>query len=244
MILTEEQFKDIKEYTLSCHPNEMCGIISDGIFIPVDNIHEEPEDNFTLNPVQIAPYFGKIDAIIHSHTRDIKAHEVFDLRTPSYADIQGQKKTNVPWLIVGTEGYNVTEPLVIPRVRNEDYLERPFIWYMNDCYSLVQDYYWFELGIDLPDHKAEKDFANIRRRDGLFDDYIQEYGFEEFNPFNVELEKGDILLLDNGGYTRNHLGIYSGDGYVIHQDMLSRIEPVENFAYRIHKVLRYVNKSI
>ena len=244
MVLTEEQFKEIKDYTLSCYPNEMCGIITENIFVPIDNVHENPEDNFTLNPVQIAPFFGKIDAIIHSHTRAIDKTEILDLRTPSYADVLGQKKTNIPWLIVGTEGVTVTPPLTIPRIKNNNYIERPFIWFMNDCYSLVQDYYWFELGIDLPDHKADKDFTTIRRRDGLFDNYIQEYGFEEYNPLTVEFLKGDIFLLDNGGAIRNHLGIYTGDGYVLHQDMLSRREPVENFAYKIHKVLRYVNKSL
>ena len=244
MNITLEQTIAIKKHTLECYPNEMCGIITDGIFIPILNTNEKPENNFTLNACEVANYLGKIEAVVHSHTRAINKHEVLDLRTPSYADIIGQQKTNVTWLIVGTEGVNVTEPLSIPRIKNNKYLERPFIWFMNDCYSLVQDYYYFEFGIELPNHKAEENFSDIRHKNNIFDNYIQEFGFDELPVDINSLQKGDILLLDNAMFTRNHLGIYQGNGYVLHQDMLSMEEPIENFMFKIHKVLRYANKSI
>lgn len=239
MQLSQEQFNIITEHTLNCHPNEMCGILVNDTFIPITNIHSEPENNFTLNPIELVNYLGKIQAILHSHCRDLKAPEILDLRTPSYNDIINQKKSKLPWLIFSTEGINVTYPLEIPRIKNNQYLERPFIWFISDCYSLVQDYYLFELNIELPDHKAEEDFANIRKLHNLFDDYIKDYGFIEL-PATIKLEKGDLLLLDNAGHTRNHLGIYE-DGYVLHQDMLSIKEKVEHFIGRIHKVLRYDN---
>ena len=240
MKLTKKQLIDIKEHSLKCFPNEMCGIISNKIFIPITNIHEKAENNFLMNPIELMPYAGKISAIVHSHTRDPKTKGSLDIRTPSWNDILGQQKSKVPWIIVGTEGIGITDYLTIPRIKNNKYTDRPFIWFMNDCYSIVQDYYWFEFKINLPNHKAEEDFANIRRRDNLFDNYIQQFGFKEL-PTDVELQKGDILLLDFAGFTRNHLGIYQGDKTVLHQDIISRIEPIENFQDRFHKVLRYVN---
>lgn len=242
MDISQEVFEQIKQHTLSCYPNEMCGIIVDGSFVSITNIHEEPENNFTLSPIELVPYLGRITYIVHSHCRDIRKPEIFDLRTPSYPDTIGQKKSGIPWLIVGCEGVTVTEPLQIPRVKNNNYLERPFIWFISDCYSLVQDYYWFEFGIDLPDHKADEDYSNIRKLHNLFDNYIQEYGFIELSV-NTKLQKGDILLLDNAGHVRNHLGIYDGEGCILHQDMLSVKEQLEHFIGRFHKVLRYESKS-
>ncbi len=237
MQLSQEQFNEVSTYTLNCYPNEMCGILVEDTFIPIPNIHEKPENNFTLCPITLVQYLGKIQAIIHSHCRELKSIELLDLRTPSYNDLIGQKKSKVPWLIVSCEGINVTYPLEIPRIKNNNYLQRPFIWFINDCYSLVQDYYLFELGIDLPDHKADEDFCNMRKLDDLFEDYIKEYGFIEL-PATVQLQKGDLILLDNAGRTKNHLGIYE-DGYILHQGMLSIKERIEHFIGRIHKVLRY-----
>jgi|694.fasta_scaffold12495_7 proteasome lid subunit RPN8/RPN11 len=236
-------FEDIKEYILSKYPEEACGIIVEGVFIPLENVHEEPEKHFTIKAEDLIPYAGKISYIIHSHCRNPKKPEVIDLRTPSFSDISGQKDSGVPWLIFGTEGYTVKEPLELPRVHNNDYIFRPFIWYINDCYSLVQDYYEFEFGIILPDHKADKDFADIRRINNIFGPFISEYGFIEFSPINHEFQKGDLVLLDQHGYEQNHLGIFE-DGFILHQDMMSKKERIEHFIGRIHKVLRHESKSI
>ena len=242
MKLSNKEFIKISEAALAYYPKELCGIISEGIFIQITNIHEEPEKHFTLCPIELAEHLDKIEAVVHSHTKTIRTTELFDLRTPSYADIVGQKQTGIPWLIVGTEGVNVSRPLEIPRVRNNNYLERPFIWYINDCYSLVQDFYWFELGIDLPDHKAEKNFENIRKEHSLFEKYISEYGFIELSAFS-ELQEGDLVLLDTGGRVKNHLGIYT-NGFILHQAALSIKEEAYHFTGRTHKVLRHVSKSI
>ena len=244
MSLSTEQFEKVREHTLACYPQEMCGIITtEEEFVPLTNIHEKPEESFTIAPTELVPYLGKVKYILHSHCRDIRTPEVFDLRTPSYPDTIGQKKSGIPWLIVSCEGVTVTQPIQIPRVKNNEYLERPFIWFINDCYSLVQDYYWFEFGIDLPNHKAEEDYANVRKTNNLFDSYIEEYGFVEVS-LKEQLVNGDLLLIDNGNGTKNHLGIYDGNGFVLHQGILSIKEQLEHFIGKIHKVLRYANKSL
>ena len=239
--LNQEQVDAIQVHTLACYPEEMCGGVTKDSFIPFTNASEDKLKSFSITALELLQA-GELTAIIHSHCRDSRVPEVFDTRTPSLADIIGQKESGLPWLIVCTEGISVTIPLEFPRESSSDYIGRPFIWFVNDCYSLVQDYYKHELGIELPNHKANVDFCDLSISGHLFDDYIVEYGFEEW--YNTEtLENGNLLVLDYGGKSQNHLGIYH-NGNVIHQGMLSVEVPLSTFSHRVHKVLKYVGKSI
>ena len=236
--LNEEQKRLIEQHTLECYPQEMCGFLTEDSFIPVKNEAEHPEKSFSISALAIAQHFEQITAIVHSHTRDKKKVELFDLRTPSYADFINQKKLPFPWLIVGCEGLSVTDPLQFPRVPSQEYIGRKFQWFINDCYSLVQDFYRFELGIILRDAVITADYQDIRDLSGVFLPYIEDYGFSEVKL--DEIREGDLVLLDNGGKVDNHLGIYT-DGKILHQDMISCIVPFETFLGRIKKVFRYAD---
>lgn len=240
--LSEEQIKLIEIHTLACFPEEMCGGLTKDSFIPFTNISSDKEHSFSVSSLELVQYIDSLIAIVHSHCRHVKHPVVFDTRTPSAADIKAQKKSNLPWLIVACEGITVTSPLEIPRQSNNEYIGRPFIWFVNDCYSLVQDYYKYELGIELPNHKANVDFLDLDRNGNLFDSFITEYNFKESSSL-VNLRNGDLVLLDYNGKIRNHLGIYH-NGNIIHQDLLSVEVPFETFIGRINKVLKYVSKSI
>jgi len=152
MKLSFTQVEKIRVHTLRCYPEEMCGVLVDNDFFPIPNVAENKLMSFALDSEHLAVIASrcKIAGIVHSHCRNIKHPEVFDTRTPSIADLAGQKQSKVPWLIVATEGETVTPPLTIPRTPSNYYIGRPFIWFINDCYTLVQDYYLFELGIALP----------------------------------------------------------------------------------------------
>ena len=124
----------------------------------------------------------------------------------------------------------------IPRVPSNEYLDRDFIWFINDCYTLVQDYYHFELGIDLKQYVLH-DYRNVRKSHAVFNDYINEYGFIELHDLN-DLQNGDLFIVDNSGFTENHLVIYH-DGKLLHQGLLSCVEPFEAYAGKFKKRLRY-----
>ncbi|RKZ02642.1 hypothetical protein DRQ25_18445 [Candidatus Fermentibacteria bacterium] len=238
MKLTAEQIQAIKSWALVCYPEEMCGIITEGVFKTLPNSAENPKEAFRIDEKLLLPFLGKIDAIVHSHCHNPKKPTALDVRTPSSADVQGQISSGVPWLIVGVDGSMVTPAITIPREPSASYLERPFIWFINDCYTLVQDYYQFELGIALTDHKIDKDYKTLRNYDNLFERYIKEYGFKETDSIEG-LKNGDLLLLNNGVATCNHLGIYH-NGEVLHQDEMSVSQPFVAFIGRINKVLKYV----
>lgn len=237
IILSALQREKINNHTLECYPNEMCGLLTSTDFIPLNNIHKVPQNAFKIDKLEIIKYIDEIVAIVHSHTRPISQHEIYDLRTPSTKDIEQQQLTNIPWIIVGSEGVTVTEPIQFPRIRNNTYVGRPFMWFINDCYNLLQDWYWFELGIDLPDHTTKLDYFDISKLSDVFDEYYEQYKFEEV-PFR-RIQNNDVVILSNSNFNRNHLGIYF-DGKILHQNQVSIIEPIESFIGRIHKVLRYV----
>jgi len=238
MNLTLQQTKAIKNHAVECYPEEMCGLIVRGDFIPMANLHKNPKENFTISELDMFAYLGEIDAIVHSHCYDRAKPTMLDIRTPSVEDIIGQKASGIPWFIVGTEGENLTEPVILPRESNNTYLGRPFIWFINDCYTIIQDYYEFELGITLREHRHDIDFKDIRKLDKLFKDDIIKYGFEATTDIS-DMQNGDLLLLDNTLATQSHLGIYH-NGEIIHQDEVSVSVPFATFIGRIHKVLKYV----
>ena len=235
--LNEIQKQKIQEHTFDCYPNEMCGILTDKDFIPLENKSKEPENSFKIDALDFIKYRQDAIAIVHSHTRPLKQAEVFDLRAPSYQDYLAQKATGLPWLIVGCESLTVTDPIQFPRIQSNEYTGRRFQWFLNDCYNLVQDFYHFDLGIDLPDAEIEHDYLDIRHKNFLFDNYFERYGFKETDLNNIK--EGDLIIIDHGGYKANHLGIYT-KGQILHQAMVSGIVPFETFIGRIYKVLTYV----
>jgi proteasome lid subunit RPN8/RPN11 len=239
IILTEEQKELIREATLLVYPEEMCGVLLKDSFIPVKNIAEEPDKAFRMHPLELAKICqnNTVIAIVHSHCRNARIPEVFDTRTPSLADMESQKVSNTPWLIVATEGQSVTTPLQIPRIGNNNYIGRPFIWFIWDCYTLIQDYYQFELGINLPNHTPDRDFKDLRFFSNLFDKFLDDFMFDEL-PIQTVLQRGDILLVNNLGGVRNHLVVYDGEA-LLHQDMLSIKVPLSTFAGRTSAILRY-----
>ncbi len=234
--ITAKQYDLIHKWILKKYPEEAVGFLTQDSFIGLKNIASEPLNSFEIDPIEYAKYGKEAIALIHSHCQDSRNPPPLDIRTPSWTDIENQKRSAIPWLIFGTEGSTVTSPIQWPRVKNNNYLKRPFIWFVNDCYTLIQDWYEFELGIILPDHKANAEYLQYRQKNNLFDNYLEDYGFKEVE-FSA-ISRGDILLLDNKGYKRNHLGIYTGNS-VIHQDMLSVEVPFETFIGRINAILRY-----
>jgi proteasome lid subunit RPN8/RPN11 len=238
--LTDLQKEKIEEYTFSCYPEEMCGFLTKDDFVPVQNCAEDKLNSFKISDVDTAKWFSKAIAIVHSHTRELKKQEVLDLRTPSYADFENQKRTGKPWLIVGCESLTVTESLQFPRTQNCKYEGRRFQWFINDCYNLVEDFYLFELGITLKERVVTEDYTQLRSMNNIFEQFISDYGFKEI-PFE-QLQENDLVLLDSGGFVSNHLGIFT-KGQILHQGMVSAYVPFETFLGRINKVLRYVGEN-
>jgi proteasome lid subunit RPN8/RPN11 len=240
--LSALQIEKINTHALACYPQEMCGLLTADDFIPLENQATDSLRSFSIAPVDYARYAapnGPCTAIVHSHCKPVERVDRIDLRTPSRADIAGQRRTSKPWLIVGCEGMTVSAPLWLPRTPSNQYTGRPFIWYVNDCYTLAQDYYRFELGIELPGHATDFDWADESRLAHAFDPYVADYGFVDLDSID-DMRNGDLLLLNSCGLQHNHLGVYH-DGQIIHQDGISRSVPFSTYIGRINRVLRYAD---
>jgi len=240
--ISQEQEGRIKLHILEQYPKEACGLLSFEEYIPLNNVSSNPENFFSLNMEEYCKYLVNREelVLIHSHTLKPNTNPPWDIRTPSLKDLENQKKLNIPWLIYGTDGINVTPPISLPRAASNDYIGRPFLWFINDCWTLVQDYYRFEFGIKLKDSKPPADFKRLPCLSGIFDDKIEGYGFKKL-PFDKDLRNGDLLLVDYLGYTKNHLGIYH-KGKLLHQASFSVLTDIEQFLGHIHCKLRYMGE--
>lgn len=238
MQLTELQKEQIANAAKACYPEEMCGVLLEDKFAAIENSAEDKLTHFKLDALALVPYLGKIKAIVHSHTLRRTRPSVEDARTPSIADVRAQQQAGVPFLIVATDGDKVTDPLEYPKPYSSELIGRPFVWFVHDCYTLVQDYYFREFGVLLPAHKADADFREIKNQNDIFEKHILAYGFVKVDNLDG-IKNGDLLLLDGMQGKKNHLAIYH-NGKALHQAAMSIEVPMETFAGRIHCRLVYV----
>lgn len=204
MELTKTQIKKWNDWVIKCYPEEACAIVKDGKVIIVTNIANNKEGSFEISQEDIIKY--KPDAILHSHTYSIKDKIAIDKRTPSFADMKTQVAMGIPWGISETEGDNVSSILWFPQSRDKELLGRRFIFYVDDCYTLLRDYYHQELGIELPYYPKDFDYTDIQ--DGCYYNDIKSYGFYEV-PL-ADIKKHDILVL-SCKKQYDHSAIYIGD---------------------------------
>ena len=240
LILNKKQQELIRNYTLLEYPREMCGFLTQDSFLAIKNIAENPETNIKISEMAFYNFRKEAIAVVHSHTLKKGQRPIFDVRTPSYLDAKNQKISGLPWLIVGTEGLNVTNSIQYPRVRNNSYLDRSFIWFIYDCFTLVQDFYFYELGIELSDIEIPEDYKSYRAKDNLVDYFMEQWPIR-LEKVKGELKENDVVLLDGATGKRNHLGIYT-NGTILHQLTRSIAEPYENFKGRIKEKFVYLGE--
>lgn len=232
--------EDTKQEVLRNFPNESCGfIVDDGKFIPAQNQHVDKEHAFRISREDFVSVREnhKIKYIIHSHCRDPETDygmiSKYDIRTPSAMDVATQKSLGIPFIIAGSDGETVLDDGVIldPSNRNRPLLGRNFIWYINDCWTMVRDYYWQKRKVDLGFHHHTFDWYN--NGEGVvfpfYKYFLERWGFVEIDE--SELQEGDIVVMGiQGDY--NHIGIWTKDFNVL-QTMIGR--PSREFPYRAMK---------
>lgn len=207
-------------------PQEICGAIADihdkgRRFFAIDNIAENPEETFEMNPKgwQALAADGEIVAVVHSHPNG----EPF----LSGADREMQIQTGLPWFLA--VGGRLKQFRCCPHLRG-----RVFEYGKADCGALIRDAFML-MGVDLPDHK----------RGDIDDDAEHEYlrkHFERVGFVRVSdgLRGGDVILTSYGGHA-NHAALYLGDGQILHHayNQLSRREPFNQWwSERIDSVWR------
>jgi len=199
------------EHAKSKCPEETCGVIGvlSGkiMYVECENVAEEKEKRFTINPVDYANAEDKMEIthIVHSHP-NINPK-------PSQADLVSIEKGVLPWVIVNprTSQHTITEPsgYIAPMVGRE------FSFGILDCYSIIKDHYKLELDIELPEPIRTDKFWE--RGENLYVDNFKDAGFKRIDFDSVsDLKVNDVILVNLSSSIPNHGAVYLGDGKILH----------------------------
>lgn len=207
----------ISTHALQCYPNESCGLVVNGEYLPCRNTDAKPADGFRIDPEVYADVedTGTIEAIVHSHPGAPAL--------PSVADLTVCEELGVSlWVIVSlgrqadgsvaVEGWHEFGPsgFEAPLVGCE------FSHGTNDCYGLVRRYYWQQHSVMLPDFERSGEWWNDGKS-SLYEAGFSTAGFAAL-PLTTEPTNGDVLLfkIRSRNNVPNHAGVYIGNDTILH----------------------------
>lgn len=213
----------MKTAAMEAYPNEGCGlIVSVGrkvALVVCKNVSPTPNLHFMIDQAEYMRIRNEspVLAIWHSH--------VTGSNLPSDADRVGCEATSLPWLITAASLYDghviATDSSVLePSGYKMDYIERPYVLGVIDCYSLVADYYQREYGIRMNNYPRLSPAGAVNY--SMFVDVAKAEGF--IQQFDQEPQVGDVFLIQMGADIPNHLALYIGGDMILHhmKDRLSR----------------------
>lgn len=195
------------EHAKSEFPREMCGLVvlrkGRESYFPCRNDAQSSE-HFILNPEDYAAAEdkGEITAIIHSHPNASA--------NPSEADRVSCEASGVVWHIVGLPSEVWKD--VVPCGYKAPMVGREFHYGVTDCFTLVQDWYRDELGIQL-DRVPSVD-GWWKKNENFYVEKFDDTGL--FEKVTGDLQRGDVILMNIGSDVANHTALYLGDGVMLH----------------------------
>jgi proteasome lid subunit RPN8/RPN11 len=192
-------------------PRESCGLLVStsgnlAEYVPCRNLSSL--DHFQIHPEDWADCEdrGHVLGVAHSHPGQAQLE-------PSPWDLEGQAETGLPWYIV------LPDSGAWLRFGASPQEGRVFAWGVEDCFSLVSDYYG-----GMVDFLREPKFwesTDLFRR-GMALAGFHERGLNDPAP-------GDVMLFSiHGNGIPNHCAVYLGYGTILHHlpGRLSRVEPI------------------
>jgi len=232
---------DYKAYFNSQWPFEAAGYIKNDQFYPLDNISEgDKRDEVAVDPSFL---MDEPDVFIHSHTTGWRQHNPeFDPRSPSYHDLKGQIDTAIEWAVCTTDGVNCSDPLFWGNPDNRPpLLGRDFIYNIQDCLSLAQDWFYQERGIVLP-NQARTPYWHDEGHN-FMEELFPKWGFVEIAQ--SEAQRGDVFLYAIRSPIIRHIGVYLGNNEVISHwhKQVSAVESYGKWAKNIAKTIRYTGTA-
>ena len=202
-------------------------------YFPCRNLSINQNQCFILDPEDYvkADNLGEIIGIVHSHPTTPPE--------PSEADRVSCEHSNLKWYIVNpkTETWGYCEPCGFkPPLRG-----RQWVWGLQDCYSLVRDWYKEEKNIELRDWTRPTTPEEFLLNP-MFESCAWRTGFRELRP-EEKLLTGDLLFMSIGSLGLNHVAIFLDDDVLHHlTDRLSCKEPYSQWLLKCTGGrYRYVN---
>lgn len=237
---------EIKQLCSFKFPEEACGCVCNDKFFPLENKAENKADHLFVEYEQIEAIEqregAKVTEVIHSHTNgQIYASE---------EDIRTQIALGIPFGIISVlyhtqEDKHTFSDIYYIGKTNPQLIGRPYIFGVNDCYTLVMDTLKLKYNIEIPNFARKWGWEET---DNLFEKNFESAGFSEI-PIN-DVEPGDCALMSFKGFRRNitHCAIYVGDDKILHHtcgkkpvdfSRTSKEELVQHWIPNVVKWVRY-----
>lgn len=233
MILNEKLKVEIKNHALDISPKECCGLIilenEEVKVIKCENIAKEANCRFVIKPEDYlkASIRGKVLAFYHSQP---------DKPRFSIIDKVNCKSHNLPSIMycVSSDVFHEMQPYDAYC----SYTGREFKMGVNDCFTLVKDYFLGELAIKIGTYSYKDDW--YKKSSNLFESNYEKEGFRKVSD---SLKKHDVLLFIYSSKFQypHHIAIYIGDGLILHQprNKYSRVEDLsEHYIKKIAYIVR------
>lgn len=242
MHLSDKARLAFQQHAIQQYPKEACGVLVSGEFIPTVNVADDPTANFRIAPTQIISIetgVGPIEAVLHTHPYDAKADRgKHDPRWPSTSDMTSWLKGRVPWGIASCDGEGISQVCWLDEDNPEPLVGREFIHGINDCYSVVRDWFRLERGIVLPNYARGMEWWD--RGLDLYSQNFRDAGFVEINITDATV--GDVCLFQVMSPVINHAAVITGPNEILHHlfHRLSGYDRLDRWHGQIRKWVRYV----
>jgi proteasome lid subunit RPN8/RPN11 len=231
-MLTETIKQTIRYLAGQKYPEEICGFLTNKGLMPIENTSDKPLHFAAIDPKSYA--LAEEEGIIflyHSHAKE-----------PNFSklDIDACKQLNIPFVLYVVE----TDKFTIANPQGGDYIGRDWVYGINDCFSLVRDWYRQEWGIILDDFARCEVGETCKEGWNVFAESFESQGFTRLSAYGVKLQAGDVLLMQIASPNPNHLGlIFDSEKQEFMQhlrDRPSSIDPYGGYwAQHTVGVLRY-----
>lgn len=213
--VTDELRAALLAHAAAQAPRECCGlVVNDGMrlhYVPARNLYAGTagEDRFELDPDAwpAAEALGEVVAVAHSHPHASA--------NPSMADRVGCERSKLPWLILGWPSGMIK--LLAPSGWSAPYQGRTFHHGVLDCYTMIQDWYWRELQVELPDFDRRDEWW-LQREGGppAQDLYMEHFAEAGFVLVQGEPRRHDVPLIQVMSERANHSAVFVRDGVILH----------------------------
>lgn len=242
MNLLPATLKSFQEHALQVYPNEAVGFVINDEFVPVSNTADDPLTTFRVDPNDHfkCANLGEIQALLHTHPYDKFNAPKWPPEWPTTVDMEGWLQGTIPWGIAATEGEGLTQLVWLDDTDIQPLEGREFIHGINDCYSLIRDWFRVNKQVTIPNFARGMEWWYSGRN--LYDENFEAVGFV---PIPLEQATiGDCVMMKTASKVTNHAAVIVGNNEILHHlfNRLSGVDSLAKWNRCIVRAVRYVGK--
>jgi proteasome lid subunit RPN8/RPN11 len=241
-MITLEQRDEFEKHAIAHYPEEVCAVIAGGNLILCQNEAEDRNSTFKISAeklIEAEILHGPLDLVLHTHSGASAGR--WPRHWPSGQDMQSWMHGSTPWLIFACNGEGLGEHCVLDDANPAPLEGREFIHGINDCYSLIRDYFRMEKGITLPNYPRDMEWW-AKDKD-LYSENFEAAGFVEIPADQVR--SGDCMMIQFRSDVINHAAVVIDESRILHH-MIHRLSGYDDWSkwHRVAaKYVRYVGEK-